>query len=95
MTKRELTADELEALPWDPPIEGGEIVSDSIIGKSRWAVLHEVIFRDPGQPVGEAWAIKYQTPATEYQECDRWEGGTTARLMLAKEKVVTVWEAAP
>jgi hypothetical protein len=80
MTKRTFKASELVAmgLP-DDPQETMSIVSDVLCGHKRWSVVHELTFRLPGQPEGEAWRVYYNVPATESQEEAPWgyeEGGT-------------------
>ena len=58
MTKRTFKASELVAmgLP-DDPQETMSIVSDVLCGHKRWSVVHELTFRLPGQPEGEAWRV--------------------------------------
>ena len=92
---RTFTRNELRnmGLPYASP-EGGEIVSDVIVGHRRWEVDHELTFRLASQPAGEAWLVSYSVGATETQDQRPWEyeSAIEARLVRAVEKMVTVWE---
>ena len=95
MTKRIFKADEIKAmgLPYEAP-EGGEIISDRITSNSRWSIHHEIIFRLPGQPPGEAWRALYSHGATEQQMETPWEyeDEVEATLVREVERTVKVWE---
>jgi hypothetical protein len=52
---------------------GGEIISDSIVGKSRWSIDHELIFRLDGMQPKTAWCVCYREGATEMQDESPWE----------------------
>jgi hypothetical protein len=83
-------------LPHEAP-EGGEIISDRIIGNSRWAVQREVIWRFADTPPGFAWRATYQVGATEHQEEGAWEHQSTVKATLVHEveKLVKVWDPVP
>lgn len=78
----------------DVPAEGVEVISDRLCDHSRWAVRHELIFRTPAQPAGEAWKVYYDVGATEQQDEQPWEHEEkiVATLVRATKKTITVWE---
>lgn len=80
-------------LPGEAP-EGGEIISDRIIGHSRWSVVHEIIWRFAETPPGEAWRATYSRGATETQDERPWEHEKTVEATLVREveRTVKVWE---
>lgn len=92
--KREYLTNELD-LPWKR--NGGAVVSDRIVGTRRWSVDHEIVFRVPGQPEGEAWLTTYSVGATESQDEGPWEYENEVECTLVRqvEKTVTVWEPVP
>ena len=53
-----------EATYGDAP-EGFSIVADSLVGKTRWGITHQLVLVDSA---GDLWGTTYSTGATEYQE---------------------------
>lgn len=92
---KDLSVQELKdmGLPYDAP--EGMVISDRITGMSRWAAIHELIFRLPGQPEGEAWRVTYRHAATEIQDERAWDDMTTVKATLVRQVVrtMTVWES--
>jgi hypothetical protein len=88
-TKAEM--DERE-MPWS--CDGGTIISDKVIGTSRWAISHEIVFRLDDQPEGEAYVAGYRLAATEQQDERPWENESTitATVVRQVERLVKVWE---
>lgn len=82
-------------LPDEAPA-GGEIISDQIIGHSRWSVIHEIVWRFAETPPGEAWRASYSVGATETQSERPWEFEKTIEATLVREveKTIKVWESA-
>lgn len=96
-TTRTFTRNELEdlELPFEIDDEDGEIVSDTIVGKKRWSLIHKLVFRLNGMAPDEAYRVNYLTPATECQEQRAWESSeVTAQLVRLVERTVQVWEDA-
>lgn len=77
-----------------PSPDGWELVATRMTDKSRWSVHYEAIFREPGQPQGEAWKADYSVGATESQDEGPWEyvEQVDAVKVRLTEKVVEVWE---
>lgn len=50
-------------------LDGEELVLDQIVGHSRWAVQHRVIFK----MIDKLWQMNYQVGATELQDESPWE----------------------
>jgi len=57
--------------------------------EGRWAVIRWAVFAYAGQH----WAVTYQLPATEEQECDLWfdEDEITATRVELRETTVMKW----
>jgi hypothetical protein len=65
--------------------DGYQVVSNKIVDKRRWVVVHEVIFC-----IGkEAWGFTYETGATEYQETE-WPAYVDCYRMVAVPSVTYV-----
>jgi hypothetical protein len=77
-------------LPYDMDSNIGKILSDRIISKTRWSILHELIFCFHNED--KAWKIVYNSPATEYQDCDPFDNIVKGVLVHQIEKTVKVWE---
>lgn len=67
-------------------------ISDEIVGKSRWSVEHEVIFKAPDD--GKFYRANYSRGATEEQSESPWQDEPTveATEVHQVEKIVKVWE---
>ena len=80
-------------LPYDA-YDGASIIEDTVKGKARWSVIHEIVFTLPDQEPGTAWRGKYSVGATEYQDERAWEFEDTVECTLVHqvEKVIKVWE---
>lgn len=64
-----------------------EEVSNEIVGTSRWSIAHEIVYKHDGR----FWEVRYDEPATEYQD---WESyGTTVREVEPVEKTIIVYRA--
>lgn len=60
------------------------------IESRRWVALKELIFRHPGD--GLAYAIRFQEPLTEEQECSPFLGDTVKAIVVEQREVtVTKW----
>lgn len=72
--------------------EGVGLVQDEIINKTRWGIVHEMVF----EADGELWMVICEQPATEETEVERWitdgQGAVTAHRVVAVTKPVTVYE---
>lgn len=86
---RTFTPAELEDL--GVPYEGYKckILSNEMVDKSRWAVIHECIFRLPEQPEDEAWRVTWYQGATEYQDQDTWNDARKVTATLVRATPVT------
>jgi hypothetical protein len=86
--------DELVELGLPDECEGGRVLSDRIVGTTRWAIVHEVVWRMDDQPEGMAYMAQYRVGATEKQEERPWENKAkvTATEVREVERVVKVWE---
>lgn len=75
---------------------GFKILSDKVVGQSRWSVISELIFTEPGQPEGEAWRTKYSSGATESQDEMPFQYAKTVKATRVRlvEKLVKVWQCA-
>jgi hypothetical protein len=85
-------------LPYeDEAAEGVEVISDRVIGTRRWSIDHELIFRVPEQPKGQAWMTTYSVGATESQDESPWQYENRIEVTLVREveKTIKVWEPAP
>ena len=80
-------------LPYDAP-DGGEIISNRIIGKRRWSLTYEIIFRLHDTPEGMAYRAFYSAASTESQSEEPWEFDETVDACEVRqiERMVTVWE---
>jgi hypothetical protein len=65
-------------------------VEDRIVDKSRWSVIHEIIFKLDDK----FYRTTYSTGATEYQEESHWEYDDKVECeeVHQAEKTVKVWE---
>jgi hypothetical protein len=80
---------------WDLPYEGNpdegvEVISDEIIDKTRWSIVHELTVRIKGT----IYQTSYMRGATEYQEEAPWdcEKEVTFVEMKEVEKLVKLLE---
>jgi hypothetical protein len=92
-TTQSFCADEWGRLGLPNECDGGKVIENRIIGKSRWSTQHVVVFRLDDQPTDHAWEVHYSRGATECQdepEPDEY----IATLVRAVEKTVTVYEPA-
>lgn len=67
------------------------VVQDNIIGKRRWSVDHECIFKHDGK----FYRTTYEVGATEYQDGQPYQDAgdeIECKEVFAKEKVITVYE---
>lgn len=94
MAKHAFTKQEL--LDRDLPgwCRGGKVLADTIVDKSRWSIVREIIFRFDDQPEGEAYRAYYSVGATENQDERPWEYDKTidADVVRQVERMVKVWE---
>lgn len=93
-TTKNFDTQELKDMGLPDDAEEGVVISDLITGKSRWSIIHTLVFRLPDQPPGEAWRVSYSRGATESQDEGPWdyEKTVTATLVREVEKTVKVWE---
>lgn len=94
MGNRIFTRDELVELGLPDECEGGRVLSDRIVGTTRWAIVHEVVWRVNDQPEGMAYRAQYRVGATEQQDERPWQcqSQVTATEVREVERVVKVWE---
>lgn len=94
MQTKVFQAQELKDMGLPNDADEGVVISDTITGKSRWSIIHTLIFRLPDQPPGEAWRVGYSVGATESQHEApwEWENTVTATLVREVERTVKVWE---
>lgn len=79
-------------LPYEA-YDDAEIISDKIVGKNRWAIIHELIFRMPNQEPNTAWLTKYYKSATEYQDQQPWDDNIVKAILVHQvEEIVKVWK---
>lgn len=65
---------------------GGEcVVRDEIVDHTRWAVIHEVVFRFERA----FYMVTYSDPATEHQEVETWGYGSSVEAARVKPVEVT------
>jgi hypothetical protein len=73
-----------------------ETVSDRLIGKGRWTINHELVFRETAS--GRFFRVHYSEGATEQQDESPFEYATDDVAVVEvrpAERVVTVYEPIP
>jgi hypothetical protein len=72
-------------------IEGASVISDEIVDHRRWAVAHELIFKDVD---GLFYKTSYDRGATEYQDegADFHSDEVKCIQVHQVEQTVLVWE---
>lgn len=68
--------------------EGGETISNTIVGKSRWSTEYKVTFRLPHQSDDTAWCATYRVGSTEAQDEAPWEHDETVECTLVQQRWV-------
>lgn len=86
--------EELETLGLPYDCDRGKVVSDTIVGRSRWSIIHKIVFQLHGQRPEAAWSTTYQHGSTEQQDEAPWQYDTeiVCTLVHEVEKTVKVWE---
>ena len=75
--------------------EGFELVGkDEMLYESRWSIAYQLVFREPGQPTGEAWSCEYRSGTGDSGERPFEHDGESVDCTLVKavERVVVRWE---
>lgn len=70
MITKKFKLEELEQLIYEDS-ECFVNISDEITNHSRWEVVHEMVFQE--KETGKFYSVCYEEPATEYQDCDRFD----------------------
>lgn len=91
---RTFTVAELDEIGVPFELDGDDQCAQEIqtrhIESRRWAALKELIFRHPED--GLAYAIRYQEPLTEHQDCSPFLGDTVkATVMEQRQVTITKW----
>lgn len=86
--KREQLVDKF-GLPHDPA-EGVTVHVDEMCDKGRWHIYYTLVFSEPGQKDGQAWAGSYRRGATEEQYEEPWEHDKEVAFNLVEQREVTV-----
>ena len=70
------------------------LISEELVGKSRWGIIREIVFRLPGQNKNEAYKANYSVGTTKQQYEDPWQYQKIVECILVHEieKVVKVWK---
>jgi hypothetical protein len=63
-------------------------VHDEQVDTRRWVSAHRVIVRRDSD--GSLWALPYEQPLTEYQECDTFADSPVTVTRVRAKEVVTV-----
>ncbi|MFE8916844.1 hypothetical protein [Streptomyces globisporus] len=91
MTTRTFTAEELEefGVPFECDPENGyaEELSSKLDFTTRWAHVHEFVFRAPDD--GKTYQVLYWTGATERQDQDLWNWEDRIQAVEVEEVSVT------
>lgn len=90
--------DKLEELKANPPVElytscfpmlveyidNAHEEEDNIVGTSRWGLLHKAVWEYEGR----YWQVRYEEPATEYQE---WDNEFEVYEVFGVPRIITEW----
>jgi hypothetical protein len=85
---KEFDVEKLRDLGLPSWCNGGSIISDRIVDKSRWTAEYELIFTLPDQEEGTAWRTYYEVGATENQDHEPWDDEPTVRCTLVEKRMV-------
>lgn len=92
--KKRFTSKELLDLGLPSECIGGKVISDVIVGKSRWSVLYSVIWQHPD---GNTYQATYRVGATESQDESPWDSQAYVDALQVHEveRLMKVWEPIP
>jgi hypothetical protein len=86
MAKIEVPREEMLDILWSD-----DAVRDSITGRGRWSLRHELIFRRDGK----LWRAKYSEGATEYQDEHPWDNEEMVTCEEVREVPAVAYEVVP
>lgn len=77
----------------DSDITGYAVVQTTLKGSSRWSLIYDLIFTEPGQEPNTAWRVHYSIGATEAQDEEPFQYRDTvdAELVRLKPKELLIW----
>lgn len=78
------------------PAEGDPLalLSNDLVGHTRWSLIYSMVFQEIGQPPNEAWKASYRRGATEIQDESPWEDEEEVSATLVRKvlKTIEVWQ---
>ena len=88
--KLKLTGEQARTILWSDDCNF-EVVSDDIIGKSRWSIQHEIVIKRLSD--GRFFKDNYSKAATENQDESPWEyTEPDFTEVFPKEKTIIIYE---
>lgn len=86
MATKSFSIELLDEISWLK--EDFEVISDEIYDQMRWSVEHYLVFRE--KATGDVYSVCYSTPATECQECEKWQSDGEDMVECTLMKAVEV-----
>lgn len=92
--EKSFTKEDLKELAAGNPVEGLEVVSDTLTGRTRWSVIYTLVFRDLTD--NKYYQINYSTGATELQDerpFDNDQNTIQCHRVQPMQELVTVYKS--
>lgn len=98
MGREKFKAEDLDELAWRQPgdiidTETGKLesMSNRIVEHGRWHVLHQMVFKQMEAGCEDRYfQVMYRDPATENQDCDRFNGVEVECTEVAPKEVTVI-----